>query len=74
MRLTTIWTIPAMSLGERFRRTGEAALIAIAHRLPRALAYRSFIDTGARHIHSDEIVTDVSYLDVLRRMGATVER
>jgi hypothetical protein len=73
MRLTTIWTMPAMTLRERFRRTGEAALIAFAHRLPRALAYRSFIDTGARYVRSDEVVTDVRYIDVLQRIGATVE-
>lgn len=63
-----------MTLRERFRRTGEAALIALAHRLPRALAYRSFIDTGARHMRSDEVVPDVRYTEILQRIGAAVER
>lgn len=69
MRLKTIWTMPAMSFRERLRRTGEVALIALAHRLPRALAYRSFIDTGVRHTRPDEVVTDVRYMDILARMG-----
>lgn len=63
-----------MTLRERFRRTGEAALIAIAHRLPRALAYRSFIDTGTRYMRSDEVVPDVRYTEILQRIGAAVER
>lgn len=74
MRLTTIWTLPAMTIRERFRRTGEVALIALAHRLPRALAYRSFIDTGVRHMRPDEEVPDVRYSEILQRIGRTVER
>ena len=38
MRLTTIWTLPACTLREKLRRTGEWALIKIAHRLPTASA------------------------------------
>lgn len=63
-----------MTLRERFRRTGELVLIAAAHRLPRALAYRSFIDTGARHIRSDEVVPEVRYTEILSRIGRGVER
>lgn len=69
MRLTTIWTMPAMSVREKFRRTGEVALIAIAHRLPRALAYRSFIDTGVRHLRDDEVVPEVRFTEILERFG-----
>ena len=74
MRLTTIWTIPAMTLAERLRRTGDWAAAAIAHRLPRRLAYWSFIDTGVRHIRSDEVVPEVTYVDLLQRAGQGVER
>lgn len=74
MRLKTIWTMPAMSLRERLNRTGEAALIAVAHRLPRALAYRSFIDTGVRHTAPDEVVTEVGYMEILQRIGSGAER
>lgn len=73
MKLTTIWTMPAMRLRERFRRTGEFALQALAHRLPRKLAYWSFIDTGARHIASNEVVPDVTYTTILQRFGNEAE-
>ena len=73
MRLTTIWTIPAMSLRERLHRTWfEWALPGIAHRLPRKLAYWSYIDTGVRYI-GDEVVTDVRYTTILERFGKEVE-
>jgi len=69
MRLWTIWTMPAMSLRERLNRTGEWAVIKIAHRLPRRLAYWSFIDTGVRYMKHDEIVPEVTYTDLLQRAG-----
>lgn len=67
MKLKTIWTMPSFSLRERFSRTGELALITLAHHLPRQLAYRSFIDSGVRYTKSNEVVTDVSYVDLLQR-------
>ncbi len=67
MKLSTIWTIPAMTLHERLSRTTECAVRAIAHRLPRRLAYWSFIDTAARHIGPDDVVPDVRVVDVLSR-------
>lgn len=39
MRLTTIWTIPAMSLPERLRRTREWASMKAAWALPRRVLY-----------------------------------
>lgn len=68
MRLTTIWTLRGMSLRERLNRTGEAFVRAVAHRLPRRLAYWSFIDSGVRHMRSDEVVPKVHYMDLLQRM------
>lgn len=67
MKLKTIWTIPAMTVRERMRRTGELAIQSLAHRLPRRLAYWSFIDSGARYIKSDEVVPDVRYTELLDR-------
>ncbi|MGH3499830.1 MAG: hypothetical protein ACRDQA_02835 [Nocardioidaceae bacterium] len=70
MRLTTIWTIGGMTLRERLRRTYDEWLLpGLAHRLPRRLAYWSYIDTGVRHIGSSEIVPDVRYADLLDRMS-----
>ena len=69
MRFTTIWTIPAMSLRERFARTGELAIRWLAHRLPRRLAYWSFIDAGAWYIRTNEIVPEVAYTVILERFG-----
>lgn len=74
MKLTTIWTLRGMTLRERLNRTAEATIRGIAHRLPRRLAYWSFIDTGVRHMRSDEVVPDVRYTDLLQRAGQGVER
>lgn len=68
MRLGTIPAIPAMTLRERLNRTGERAWRSVAHRLPRRLAYWSFIDTGARTIRSDEVVPEVTYTTLLARL------
>ena len=67
MKITTIWTIPAMSITERLRRTGDAFVQGIAHRLPRRLAYWSFIDSGVRAIGND-VVPDARYMDLLQRL------
>jgi hypothetical protein len=72
MRLVTIWTIGAMSFRERLNRTGELAMRTLAHRLPRKLAYWSFIDTGVRYIQPDEIVPEVHYTDLLQRAGVDI--
>lgn len=39
MRLRTIWTLPAMTLRERLRRTGEWAAMKVAWALPRRVLY-----------------------------------
>jgi hypothetical protein len=72
MRLTTIWTLPGLPLRERLNRTGEAFMRGLAHRLPRRLAYWSFIDTGVRHIRGNEIVPEVCYMDLLQRAADEV--
>ena len=73
MKLSTIWTLPGMAFAERLRRTRDSALLALAHRLPRRLAYWSFIDTGVRHVGGSEIVPEVAYMTILQRIGDEVE-
>ena len=69
MKFTTIWTIPAMTLRERFRRTwDEWFLRGLAHRLPRRLAYWSFIDTGVRTMKPTEVVPEVRFTELLERL------
>jgi hypothetical protein len=68
VRLKTIWTLRGMSFHERLNRTGEAFIRSLAHRLPRRLAYWSFIDSGVRYMRSDEVVSEVPYMDLLQRM------
>ena len=67
MKLGTIWTLRGLPPRERLNRTGEWAVRAIAHRIPRRLAYWSFIDTGSRYMLRDEVVPDVRYMDLLER-------
>ncbi len=43
MRLKTIWTMPAMTLRERGRRTADWADLAIAARLPKRVRYWAFV-------------------------------
>lgn len=39
MKFTTIWTMPGMSLGEKFRRTRDWAAMIIASSLPLRIRY-----------------------------------
>ena len=68
MRLSTIWTMPAMTLRERLRRTSEWAWHLTARHLPRRLAYWSFIDTGARMTSTREVVPEVRFMDLAARL------
>lgn len=68
MKLTTIWTLRGMPFRERLNRTGEAFMRGLAHRLPRKLAYWSFVDTGVRHMGND-VVPEVTYCEILKRAG-----
>jgi len=68
MRFMTIWTMPAMTLREKIARTGEWVMRGVAHRLPRRLAYWSYIDTTVRHLKSDEVVPEVPAMTILGRM------
>lgn len=72
MKFSTIWTLRGMALRERLNRTVEAFWMSLAHRLPRPLAYWSFIDSGVRYMRDDEIVPEVHYAELLQRMGERV--
>lgn len=74
MKFTTIWTLRGMSLRERLNRTSVAAIAGLAHRLPRRLAYWSFIDSGVRYMRDDEVVPEVRYMDLVQRMGKELDR
>lgn len=75
MKLTTIWTIPAMALTERLHRTwDEWFLPAVAHRLPRRLAYWSLVDSGVRYMDPEAIVPEVAFTDILQRFGTEHDR
>ncbi len=67
MRIKTAWTLPGLGLRERLNRTGEALVRGLAHRLPRRLAYWSFIDTGVRAMRAKDVVPEVRYMDLLQR-------
>jgi hypothetical protein len=75
MRLRTIWnpTMRGYTLRSRLHYTGEWFLRGVAHRLPRRLAYFSFIDSGARYMLPTEIVPEVRYTDILRRFSRKVD-
>jgi len=68
MKLTTIWTIPAMALRERLRRTwDEWFLRGLAQRLPARLRFWVVVDAGANNMRND-VVPEVSFMAVLERM------
>ena len=68
MKLTTIWTLPAMALPERIRRTTDLAAQTVAARLPRRVRYWTFIQQGAAAIPSDAVVPEVRFMDLLARV------
>lgn len=65
MRLTTIWTLPAMTFRERVRRTGEWAAIKVAWALPRRILYWAAVRAAVRV----EPNTDPSSVTVAQMMA-----
>lgn len=68
MRLTTIWTMPAMAVSERLRRTVDWAAQEVAARLPERVRYWVFIQAGGRAMRDDEIVGSQTFFDLLERV------
>lgn len=67
MKLSTIWTIPAMSLKNRLARTADCADMEIAARLPKRVKYWSFVLVGGKAIGND-VVPEAKYMDLLERV------
>lgn len=67
MRLTTILTLPAASSREKASRIFDLAMATLAARLPSRLKYEVLISCGVRAFRSDEVVPDVTFMDVLER-------
>lgn len=67
MKLRTIWTMPAMSLRERLRRTADAADLAIAARLPKRVRYWAFV-LAALDATDNEVPHGMSFTTVHERI------
>lgn len=67
MKLTTIWTLPAMPLKERLNRTAEWAAQTAASKLPTRIRYWTFIQVGSEAMSPNDIVPEVKFMDLLER-------
>lgn len=54
---------------EWLRRRREDAENGLARLVPKRIAYWVFIQQGIKHIRPDEVVSEVAYMDVLKRMA-----
>lgn len=68
MRLRTIWTIPAMSLGERLRRTQDWAAMEVGARLPLRVRYWVTLQEVARATRASENVPATPLDEVLMKL------
>lgn len=67
MKLATIWTIPAMTLAERLRRTGDSLAFTVAAHLPKRVRYWTFIQVGGQAMKPGETVSEARFMDLLER-------
>lgn len=67
MKLSSIWTFPAIPLKERMRRTADWVDMEIAARLPKRVKYWVFVLVGAKAIGND-VVPDANYMELLERV------
>ncbi len=70
MKLTTIWTMPAMSLRERMRRSADWADLTIAARLPKRVRYWAFV-LAALDAAKPEMPSGMLFDDVHKRVRPT---
>lgn len=68
VRLKTIWTIPAMTIAERIRRTGDWSARKAAAHLPKRVRYWAFVQVGGKAIPESAVVPDQLFMDVLARV------
>jgi hypothetical protein len=72
MKFTTIWTIPAMTLSERMRRTREWAAMTAASKLPLRVKYWAGIQQLAAASTKDphQVVPEMTMTQILQAMPA----
>jgi len=70
MRFTTIWTLRHMSLGERFRRTGEWALHTIGSKLPVRMRYFITIGEIAKATTNSPNIPATPLEDILKNLDS----
>ncbi len=68
MKLSTIWTTPAMSIRERIRRTIDWAALTIATRMPKRIRYWAFIVAGNQAMPEDAVIPEARFMDLLGRV------
>ncbi len=66
MKFTTIWTLPAATLGEKLRRTADWAAMTAAAKLPARIRYWTFIQVGSKAMAPNDIVPEVRFMDLLK--------
>lgn len=68
MKLRTIWTIPAMSLRERLRRTSDWTAQEVAARLPKRIRYWATLQLIGRATMTSPDVPATPLSDILRKL------
>lgn len=70
MKLTTIWTIPAMSFIERLRRTRDWAALAVAGLLPLRIRYWTTVrEISKASIKDPEaVIPELTIMDVMENL------
>ena len=68
MRLKTIWTLPAMTLRERFRRTREWAAMEVAWKLPDRVLYWAAVRAAVR-VEPNTDPSGVTVTQMMERIG-----
>lgn len=68
MRLSTIWTLPGMSFGERIRRTMDSVACSVAYRLPKRIKYWAYVHVGSNAMRPDEVVPEARFMELLERV------
>lgn len=68
MKLLTIWTLPAVPLRERLRRTADAVDLAVAARLPKRVRYWAFV-LASLDAMGNESPSAMSFDDVHKRVA-----
>lgn len=68
MRFSTIWSIPAMSPGERFRRTRDWVAMRVASMLPQRVRYWAALGEIGKAVKDSPDVTATRLEDILKNL------